>query len=307
MARERWFYAQGNQRRGPVLFDMLVDSVLGQAEPRTVLVWRKGFADWTRAEDVPEVERRLSQLLARKAAEEAAKRGPVPAPAGAQPPRRVRGEEVKPGSPMLVYGSIAAGVAVLGLLAWLFWPRAELQAPAPSTLPLGGTTTDDAPAVVIPARPRETPVQPLTPPPPPVARPTPTPTPTPAAGAVALSDRENDLPAADLKRLRGVATWAGETLKLTVYNGTAWRVTELYVKISRFKDDDFVEDPRPLVLVPPGVSVDAGVADLLSRVAPDRKRPGLNPADTGPFEGKAGQQPENFRWEIEAARGYAPR
>ena len=113
--------------------------------------------------------------------------------------------------------------------------------------------------------------------------------------------------AADLKRLRGVATWAGETLKLTVYNGTAWRVTELYVKISRFKDDDFVEDPRPVVLVPPGVSVDAGVADLLSRVAPDRKRPGLNPADTGPFEGKAGEQPENFRWEIEAARGYAPR
>jgi hypothetical protein len=42
-------------------------------------------------------------------------------------------------------------------------------------------------------------------------------------------------------------------------------------------------------------------------VAPDRKKPGVNPADTGPFEGKAGQQPENFRWEIEAARGYAPR
>ena len=110
-----------------------------------------------------------------------------------------------------------------------------------------------------------------------------------------------------MKRLRGVATWAGDTLKLTVYNGTTWRITELYVKVSRFKNDDFVEDPRPLVLLPPGAAVDAGVADLLSRVAPDRKKPGLNPADTGPFEGKAGQQPENFRWEIENARGYAPR
>jgi hypothetical protein len=110
-----------------------------------------------------------------------------------------------------------------------------------------------------------------------------------------------------MKRLRGVATWSGETLRLTVYNGTSWRVTELSVKISRFKDDDFVEDARPVVLVPPGVEVDAGVADLLSRVAPDRKRPGLNPADTGSFEGKAGPQPENFRWQIEAARGYAPR
>jgi hypothetical protein len=52
--------------------------------------------------------------------------------------------------------------------------------------------------------------------------------------------------------------------------------------------------------------VDAGVADLLDRVAPDRKKPGLNPADTGPFEARAGQPPENFRWEIESARGYAP-
>lgn len=308
MARERWFYAQGNQRRGPVPFNQLVESVLGQAEPRTALVWRKGFAEWTRAEDVPELERRLAPFLAKKAAEEAAKRGPVAPPVEVQPKHPVRVEEVKPGSPALVYGGIAGGVAVLGLLAWLFWPRAEPPAPAPTALPLGGTSPDNSPAVVIPA-PRATPLPSETKSPPPVTRPTPapTPTPTPAAAAAALSDREGDLPMAEMKRLRGVATWSGDTLRLTVYNGTAWRVTELYVKISRFKDDDFVEDPRPVVLVPPGVSVDAGVADLLSRVAPDRKRPGLNPADTGPFEGKAGQQPENFRWEIEAARGYAPR
>jgi hypothetical protein len=206
-------------------------------------------------------------------------------------------------SPVVVGPGQTAGVVVLGLMVWLFWPRAESPAPAPTALPLGGTTPDNAPAVVIPARPRETPVATATPPP--VIRPTVTP-PTPPTAAV-LADRERDLAPADLKRLRGVATWSGDTLKLTVYNGTAWRVTELYVKVSRFKDEDFVEDPRPIVLVPPGTAVDAGGADLLSRVAPDRKRPGLNPADTGPFVGKAGQQPENFRWEIEAARGYAPR
>ncbi len=60
-------------------------------------------------------------------------------------------------------------------------------------------------------------------------------------------------------------------------------------------------------LVPPGAKVDEGVADLLSKVAPDRKKPGLNALDTGPFEGRAGARPENFRWEIESARGYAPR
>ena len=127
----------------------------------------------------------------------------------------------------------------------------------------------------------------------------------PGSGAAALSEREGELSAADIKRLRGVASWAGDTLKLTVYNGTSWRVTELHLKISRFKDDDFVEDEHPILLLPPGAAVDSGVADLLLKVAPDRKKPGLNPADTGPFEGKAGQQPENFRWEIDAARGYA--
>jgi hypothetical protein len=303
MARERWFFAQGTQRRGPVPFQGLVETVLAQPDPRAVLVWRKGFADWTRAEDVPEVERRLTPVLTQKAAEDAARRSPAPAPIE-PPPRPIRVEAEKPGSPALVYGGIVAGVALLGLLAWLFWPRSP---PQPTTLPLGGTTADNAPAVVIPA-PSQPPVAAHMPQPtaPPTLAPAPAPTPAPTAEP-AQADRESDLPARDLKRLRGVASWAGEVLKLTVYNGTAWRVTEISVKISRFKDDDFVEDERPLVLVPPKAAVDAGVADLLSRVAPDRKKPGINPSDTGPFEGKAGTQPENFRWEIDSARGYPPR
>jgi hypothetical protein len=110
-----------------------------------------------------------------------------------------------------------------------------------------------------------------------------------------------------VRRLRSVWAWEGDRLKGTVYNGTGWRVTELYVKIFRFVNDDFIEDQRPVVLTPPGAQVDAGVADLLSKVAPDRKRPGLNPLDTGAFEGRAGPRPDNFRAEIESARGYAPR
>src|SRR5215831_6408717 len=155
MARERWFFAQGSQRRGPVPLTSLVESVLSLPEPATVLVWRKGFADWTRAEDVPEVERRIAPFLARKAAEEAAKRGPVQAPVET-PPRPIHVEEAKPGSPALVYGGIAAGAAVLSLLAWLFWPRAQPPTPSSTALPLGGTSTDNSPAVVIPAHPQPT-------------------------------------------------------------------------------------------------------------------------------------------------------
>jgi len=72
-------------------------------------------------------------------------------------------------------------------------------------------------------------------------------------------------------------------------------------------NDDFIEDRRPILLLPPGGKVDAGVADLLSKVAPDRKKAGINPFDTGVFEGRAGPRPENFRAEIDSARGYATR
>jgi len=304
MARERWFFAQGNQRRGPAPLSQVVESVLGQPDPRAVLVWRKGFADWTRAEDVPEVERRIAPFLARKAAEEAARRAPAPPPVAAPlPPARV--EEAKPGSPALVYGGIAAGIVVLGILGWLFWPREQPQAP-PVPVPIGGTTVDNAPAVVIPAQPAVAPSAA------PVATPTPAPPPTrpaataPPAGAE-MADRETDLPKADLRKLRSVWAWEGDALKGTVYNGTGWRVTQIYVRVFRFVNEDFVEDPRPILLVPPGGQVDAGVADLLSKVAPDRKKPGVNPLDTGAFEGRAGMRPENFRAEIESAKGYAPR
>ena len=302
MARERWFFAQGSQRRGPAPLSRVVASVLGQPDPRAVLVWRKGYTDWTRAEEVPEVERRIAPLLARKAAEEAARRTPVAPPVPApRPPARV--EEAKPGSPALVYGGIAAGVAVLGLLAWLFWPRPQPPTP-PVPVPLGGTTADDAPAVVIPAPPGRAPTAaPIATPTPPPPRPAAVPTPS-AAG---MADRESDLPKSDLRRLRAVWAWEGDTLKGTVYNGTAWRVTGIYVRVFRFVNDDFIEDPRSIQMVPPGGQVDAGVADLLSKVAPDRKKPGVNPLDTGAFEGKAGMRPENFRAEIESARGYAPR
>ena len=303
MARERWFFAQGGQRRGPVSLSQLVESLLGQPDPRTVLVWKKGFAGWTRSEDVPEVERRLAPVIAQKVAEEVP-RARVAVHVEARPPR-ARVEEAKPGSPALVYGGIAAGIAVLGLLGWLFWPRAE-PVPPGGPVPLGGTTTENAPAVVLPAGPKgATPAAAATAPPAPAPATTRPAPPTPAPAVVA--DRETILPASDLRKLRPVWIWEGDTLRGTVYNGTAWRVTELYVRVSRFVNDDFTEDRRPILLLPAGGQVDASVADLLSKIAPDRKKPGLNPLDTGVFEGRVGVRPENFRAEIESASGYASR
>jgi len=285
MTRERWFYAQGHQRRGPVSLAQLVESILAQLDPRAVLVWRKGLAGWTRCEDVPEVERRIGPLSRPPGAHEGSRAvEPVVPPAPALVPA--------PGRAGLVYGAVGTVVLVAGATTWLLWPRSR-----PSTsqepLPRGGTTAETAPAVVMPApAPGGTPAGSSVP----VAPPRP-------AG---VASREVDLPPSEVRRLRGVAAWSGDTLKLTVYNGTGWRVTELSVRLGRFKGDDLVEDPKPVVLLPPEGQVDAGVAALMNRVAPERKKPGLNPLDTGVFQGRVGQRPESFRWDIETARGYPP-
>ncbi len=326
MARERWFYSQSHQRRGPVPLSELVESVLAQNEPRGTLVWRKGFADWTRAEDIPEVERRIAPFLARKQQEAEARRNPAPgAPSAstsiaqaqpvAPPPRPSQS------IPAILYGGIAAGVAATGFVAWLLWPSAE---PAPQglplELPLGVPTTDGAPAVVIPApgsgggvvpapappptaAPQPAATAQPTAAPPPVTAPTAVPTAAPTAAAPTVGDEERELPKSDLISLRQVAAWSGVSLELTVYNGTAYRVTEIYVTIQRFVGDEMIDDEIPILLLPPQESVDAGVATLLNKVAPDRAKPGVNPFDTGKFAGIAGPRPDAYRCQIVSARG----
>lgn len=299
MARERWFYAQDFQRRGPVPLTELVDGVLTQKEPRTVLIWRKGYKGWTRAEDVPEVEERLAPVLARREAEEAERLRRPPASRAAPG-----------GGPLLLYGGIAAGVLVTAFAAWLLWPRAETP---PRVVPLGGTTAENAPAVVIPAPPSG-PEPSATPPPsaPPAAVPAPStgpapnpeaPTPAPAS----IAEEERDLPRSEVRKLRQVAAWSGNRLELTVVNNTDWRITELDVQIQRFVGSEVLDDQTPLVLLPPGAAVDDEVASLLNKVAPDRRKAGVNPLDTGVFSGEAGPRPDGFRCEIVAARGYPPR
>ena len=310
MARERWFYADGYQRRGPVRLGKLVDSVLTQRDPRSVLVWRKEYQAWTRAEDVPEVQDRIAPVLTRREAEEAELRAPAPATVGvpASPPFPVS----RSANPLLLYGGLVTGVVVTGLVAWLLWPGSETSAP-PQVVPLGGTTAENAPAVVIPA---PTGTVGATAPPAPTPRPDPTddpppapaasvPTPTPAPSRI--GDEERDIPLPEVRKLRQVAAWSGTRLELTVVNDTAWRITELHVQVQSFVGNEVVEGTTPILLLPPGETVDDEVASLLSKVAPDRRRPGVNPLDTGTFSGEAGPRPDAFRCDIVSARGYAPR
>jgi serine/threonine protein kinase len=90
--------------------------------------------------------------------------------------------------------------------------------------------------------------------------------------------RTDDLPPAELSKLRGVAAWSDEAVKLTVYNGSRWSVAAIEVNLAT------AEGTRGVQLLP--VS----------------GRP-LGPRDTGTFVGRAGARPESFGFEIESARG----
>jgi hypothetical protein len=122
---------------------------------------------------------------------------------------------------------------------------------------------------------------------------------------VGWTDSESEVPAAEIGQLKGVAAWEADELTVTLYNGSGWRITEILVRTSILEGEQFVDSAllHPLV---PRQDVDANVAPILDRVAPDRRRPSVNPDDTRPFSGKAGPKPRAYRWRIEAARGHAP-
>jgi hypothetical protein len=281
--RERWFFAQGAQRRGPFTLAEIVTAVRGEPDPRAALVWRKGLREWTLAEAVTEIEQRLAPPSSAEQvvpSESAAEPHPASKPAPPPAPARLR-----------------MGVALIAAVAGITAVVLQLRSSAP-VVTAPGPVAASPPATAVPST-----SAPATPPPAPGVSAVATPA---AAISRALAAEEAELSDAELHKLRGVAAWAGDTLKLTVYNATAWRVTQLQVRLERLSGEDFVADEHPLTLVPPPQRVDVGVADLLARVAPDRKKPGLNPLDTGVFEARAGAAPEGFRWEFESARGYPP-
>lgn len=293
MARERWFYAEGHRRMGPVARRQLVEALLQLTDPRTCLVWRRGLQSWTPAADVPEIDRMLTPQTP----------APVPVAPAAPTSRPVTGRTARPARPSApppaggrapLYAGGVAAVLVVGALAWWLWPR-------PAVAPVEPGTGD--PASSNGGTSASTPVPGSTAVAPPVEG-------GPGGGRTftGWADQEAELPPAELRQLRGVGGWAGDKLRVTLYNGSTWRVTEIYVLTSKMEGDHFVDAVALQVLLPVGgAPVDGAVQDLLQKVAPDRKRAGVNPADTGPFEVVLGPQPSAYRWKIERARGYPPR
>ncbi len=332
MPRERWFYAKDLRRVGPLPRRQLVESLLARPDARACLIWRHGLPAWTPAREVPEIDRQLASFIRAEPAPahepalsavpslatpggEAARERALRVP-GQTSARAARGVQQPPKVALYLAG--LAALLVVVVVAWLLWPRStESEGPAslPGTgaaqsggSPLASPATGEAPSTALgtgAAKSAGAPfASPATGEAPSTAR-------GPGAGTPGFagwSDQEAEMPLAELRRLRGVGGWSGDRLTITLYNGSTWRVTEILVRTSRLRGDEFVDGATPHRLLPVGgAPLDAATAELLKKVVPDRKKAGVNPLDTGPFEATVGPQPEAYRWKIEGARGYPPR
>jgi uncharacterized membrane protein YhaH (DUF805 family) len=52
---DAWYYAQGRERVGPIDVQALKAALAGNHDWKNVLVWRPGFAEWTRAGEIAEL------------------------------------------------------------------------------------------------------------------------------------------------------------------------------------------------------------------------------------------------------------
>ncbi len=85
--QERWFVAVGNDKQGPMSREQVLAMVRTGEIGRETYVWRKGFQEWVRLGDVPELAASLSRTLAFEAA---------PVPEGPKQDQRETSSETEP-------------------------------------------------------------------------------------------------------------------------------------------------------------------------------------------------------------------
>jgi hypothetical protein len=90
MSTPRWFYAQDDNRLGPVPVEQIAQLVMKGEIARDALVWRHGLTDWTEAGRIPEIASLLPPPLPPGKAAKAPE--PVPPPPS---PEELRRDEIR--------------------------------------------------------------------------------------------------------------------------------------------------------------------------------------------------------------------
>lgn len=54
-----WYYAEGEETRGPLSIDELIPLLVRISDPRRIMIWRHGFDDWKPVEEVREVAQQV--------------------------------------------------------------------------------------------------------------------------------------------------------------------------------------------------------------------------------------------------------
>ena len=68
-----WFYLDGEEGRGPVTVEELVNALVANPAPRNVRIWREGMPGWQDSGSVPEIDEKLRGSVPIEDAEQIAK------------------------------------------------------------------------------------------------------------------------------------------------------------------------------------------------------------------------------------------
>ena len=146
MSAPNWFYAENENRLGPVPVEQIAHLIMSGGLDRVALVWRHGMPDWMEAGGVPEIASLLPPPLPPgKAPAKAKEARPEPARAEAPKPEPAKPEPVKETSPRKDRKAKhisdlptldGAAVAIRGLADVLVEKEQAPPAPAAAEIPI---------------------------------------------------------------------------------------------------------------------------------------------------------------------------
>jgi hypothetical protein len=115
---ELWYYAEGDETRGPLSMVELVPRLSQIANPRRVMLWRLGFEDWKAVEEVQEVAQQVLPPPLKRASSRPPP-PPLPPPPPPPPPPPAAREPVVDAAAATHFKDVKPDLKGIGGWLWL--------------------------------------------------------------------------------------------------------------------------------------------------------------------------------------------